>query len=83
MSRKVPVISEFLVTLDYDNHVQLQTDIIFHTWDGNLIMEIRRNGDDETKSQKFHLTTEEGAAIREALGRAMEQNIREVARLKT
>jgi len=73
MSRKVPVISEFLVTLDYNNHEQLQRDIKFASWDGNLVMEIWKNEDCGSVRQfSQNMSLEEALAVQEALNQAIE-----------
>lgn len=83
MSKKVPVISEFLVTLDYSNHEQLQRDIKFKAWDGNIVMEIWKNEEDgSVRDFVQSMDLEEALAVQEALNQAIEFYKAEEARLK-
>lgn len=73
MSRKVPVLSDFVVTLDYNNHEQLQRDVKFKAWDGNLVMEIWKNEDcGSVREFVQYMDLEEALAVQEALNQAIE-----------
>lgn len=83
MSAKVPVLSDFSVTLDYSNHEQLQRDIKFKAWEHNLVMEIWKNEEDGSVRQFAQsMSLEEALAVQEALSRAIEFMQAETDRLK-